>query len=459
MLKKLGISFATGALIFTLLLPKYAEASKATDLGMKLAEKVAGLIIGEAFTSLFGDDSTPPAVTKAEVQSIVDAGFSQAALDALQVSVGKINKGLDIFNHLSPWSDNTVAIGLILEGTGDAWSQATQNINHDNFVPVVRAYMTAVTVRLVFLSERRRFKKETREEAIDSVGIGTDMTAQQIADKKEELTRKMVAEMNEESRIIASTALDALTDMSNFFYEDFYENGPAKQGCIYKYPETPWVTNGVLGSNTDTEDKNRATVNCRHYDWILPQGVSYKTYKGMIDGKLGGSDYTAMNIFATTPWQSTDVMPVHRNDYWAFSFKKWQNNPGPHIYDYHMMVVKGEDLARYVRNLNSITKYPNWFGDIEGLALRWIDIIAANGDTNQFASALMKATKLGVEHSTLVNRYKDKHGEMVYHFEKWYTGKLSEWGLSRQYAPTRIEFNPKEYYPTDAPAWLKEAMN
>ncbi|WP_144391777.1 hypothetical protein [Pleionea sediminis] len=452
MLKKFGISLATGTLVFSLMHPQNAEANPATDLGMKLAEKVAGLLIGEAFSSIFGGED--PAATPEQVQNIVDQGFNTAALNEVQVEMGSVMSSIDTYNYTLDYKYNGQIINDIVSQTGTVQTRVGVHMNHDNFVSLIKTYMTASTVRLAFLSERRRYVKEDGQEEIDN------LSSADAAAKGKQMAAELAAKIQGENSAIAGAALESVTDLANFFYEDFYEKGPGTQGCLYKYPETPWsFPDGRLGANMDMSGKDRSTVTCRSYGNILPQGTQPAEYMGSIATITAGKHGWPMNVFGTTPWQTTDVMPIHKDDLWAFSIKKWNNNPGPHIYDYHMFVVKGEDLARYVRNLNSITKYPNWFGDVEGQALTWIDIIASNGNDNQLSSALKKATELGVLHTKLVDRYKAKHPGVVANFEQWFGTKLSTWGLSPEHAPTRIEFNPKEYYPTDAPAWLADAMN
>jgi len=457
MLKKLGISLATGTLVFTLLQPQKAEANAATDLGVKLAEKVAGLLIGEAFSSIFGGDD--PAATPQEVQNIVNAGFNQAALDEIQVDLGTVMTSINKYNYTLSYKFNGQTIGDIIEHTGKVQTQVGVHMNHDNFMSLAKTYMSASTVQLAFLSERRRYVQLDAEEKIDDINENNDLTAQQKADKIKEVKADLATQIQGENNAIAGAALESVTGLANFFYEDFYEKGPSHQGCIYKYPETPWSTpNGILGRNRDYDNKDRSTVTCRNYAYIIPQGMSWEV-ASMTPRNTGVPSMSPLKIFGTTPWQSTDVMAIHKDDLWAFSIKKWNSNPGPHDQDYHMMVVKGEELARYIRNLNSITKYQDTLGNVEGIVLSWLDIVVSHGNFDQFASAAMKATKLGVEHSKIANRYREKHPAWVSEFDKWFARKLTNWDLSPEHAPTRIEFNKKEYYPTDAPAWLADAMN
>lgn len=450
-MNKLGLCLATATTIFTLLNTQHAAASTSTDIGIKLAEKVAGLILGDAFESIFG--GTDPAATPQQVQNIIDEGFNQAALDQIEVSIGDVFNGINTYNPKSNYATNKNKIDKIVDDAGTVQNEVRTHMNHNNFVALLKTYTTAATLRLGFLSERRRYIQEVGQAEIDG------LTAADAASKGQEMAAKLSAELQEENNILATIALEGVTDLANFFYEDFYEKGPGTQGCLYKYPETPWASpDGRLASNFDGANKDRSTVTCRNYARLIPQGTDFTAYMGTGAGITASKYGWPMDLFGTTPWQNTDVMPVHKDDLWAFSIKKWQNNPGPHQYDYHMLVVKGEDLARYVRNLNSITKYPNWFGDIETQAITWIDIIASNGNSDQLASALKKATELGVEHSKLTSRYQAKHPAVVATFEQWFQGKLAGWGLSSNNAPTRINFNPTVFYPTNAPAWLADAM-
>lgn len=444
MFKKIGMSLATGSFIFALLQPQQAQATATTDLGMKLAEKVAGLLVGEAFSSIFG--GSDPAATPQEVQNIVNSGFNKAALNEIQVEIGTVMTTINTYNYTLSFDFNDSIIGGIIEQTGKVQTQVGIHMNHDNFMTLIPTYMSASTVQLAFLSERRRYVQLDGENQIKVINDNADFTAQQKADKIAEVKAQLATRIQGENQTIAHIALQSITHLADFFYEDFYERGPASQGCIYKYPETPWVApNYISPSNKDFSGNDRSTVTCRDYAPLLNDHVTANTpYK---------------HITAFTPWKTTDIMPVHNNDFWAFSIKKWDSNPGPHDQDYHMLVVKGEDLARYIRNLNSITKYSSVLGDIEGQVLSWMDIIASHGDINQLASATMKATKLGVVPTTMINRYKAKHVSLASHYKEWYERKLSGWGLSDKTYPTRIEFDPKEYYPTDAPAWLADAMN
>ncbi|WP_088329625.1 hypothetical protein [Lacimicrobium sp. SS2-24] len=451
-MNKLGLCLATATTVFTLLNSQQAVASSTTDIGIKLAEKVAGLILGDAFESIFGGDD--PAATPQQVQNIVDEGFNQAALDQIEVSIGDVFNGINTYNPNSNYLKNKNKIDKIVDDAGTVQNEIRTHMNHNNFVALLKTYTTATTLRLGFLSERRRYIQEVGQAEIDG------LTAADAATKGQEMAANLTAELQEENNIIATIALEGVTDLANFFYEDFYEKGPGTQGCLYKYPETPWsFPDGRLGLNRDMSGDERTTVTCRNYNYIIPAAVGDKWMNYMSNyPQMIGMYGKSMNVSGTTPFQTTDVMPIHKDDLWAFSFKKWQNNPGAHQYDYHMMVVKGEDLARYVRNLNSITKYPNWFGDVETQAITWIDIIASNGNSDQLSSALKKATELGVEHSKLTARYKAKHPSVVAAFEQWFQGKLSTWGLSSDHAPTRISFDPTVFYPTDAPAWLADAM-
>ncbi|GLX79043.1 hypothetical protein tinsulaeT_23830 [Thalassotalea insulae] len=451
-MKKTKLSLATATTIFTLLYTQPATATGTTDVGVKLAEKVASLLIGEAFSSIFGGDD--PAATPEQVQNIVDAGFNKAALNEVQVEIGSVMSSIDTYNYTLDYKYNGQIVNDIVSQTGTVQTQVGVHMNHDNFVSLIKTYMSASTVRLAFLSERRRYVQLEGQEEIDN------LSAADAASKGQQMAADLAANIQGENAVIAGAALESVSDLANFFYEDFYEKGPGTQGCIYKYPESPWsFPDGRLASNIDGAGKDRSTVTCRNYAKLIPQGTTFIEYMGTA-GAITASKYGwPMNIFGTTPWQTTDVMPIHKDDLWAFSIKKWQNNPGPHQFDYHMMVVKGEDLARYVRNLNSISKYPVLFGDVESQAITWIDIIASNGNSDQLSSALKKATELGVEHSKLTSRYKAKHPAVVAAFEQWYQSKLSTWGLSSDHAPTRISFNSAVFYPTDAPAWLADAMN
>jgi murein DD-endopeptidase MepM/ murein hydrolase activator NlpD len=435
-MRKMGLCVATATTIFTLLNSHQAAANATTDVGVKLAEKVASLLIGEAFSSIFGGDD--PAATPQEVQNIVDAGFNKAALNEVQVELGSVMSSIDTYNWTSDYKYNGQIINDIVNQTGKVQTQVGVHMNHDNFVSLIKTYMTASTVRLAFLSERRRYIQVEGQEEID------DLSAADAASKGTQMAADLAANIQGENAIIASAALESVTGLANYFYEDFFETGPGSQGCIYKYPETPWVApNYISQSNRDMATNDRSTVTCRNYGPMIGMTATMPVPIYLKD---------------TTPWQNTDVMAINKDDLWAFSFKKWPKNVGPHQYDYHMLVVKGEDLARYVRNLNSITKYPDLFGDVEGQVISWIDIIASNGNNDQLSSALKKATELGVEHSKLTSRYQAKHASVVAAFEQWYQGKLATWGLSSDHAPTRISFNPTIFYPTDAPAWLADAM-
>ncbi len=433
MLKKFALSAVTAAVIVASQFPSTAHATPATDVGTKIAEKVATLVLGEVFSSIFG--GADPAATPQEVQNIVNEGFNKAAMNEIDTQLGAVMSSIVNYNwQLDYATTNSQAIHDLYTEASCIQSNLKTHMSHNNFVPLIKTYVTASTVRIAFLSERRRNVKILAEAEVEA---GTK-TAEELA--------SMIAG---ENTVIANAAFDSLSDLANFFYEDFYETAPGQQGCIYKYPETPWITSdGRLGANRDATKQDRSTVSCRNYANILPQEVT------SVGDAIAGVD-----VYHSTPWKSTDIQQAKKNDLWAFSVRKWDSNPGPFNNDYHMLMVKGEDLARYVRNLNSISKYPDLLGDIEGQVLSWVDIIAANGDQELLTHALKKATELGVEQSTLANRYVGKHPDAIIALKTWFADKLRGWGLNNKMAPTRIAFPKDNPYPTEAPQWLGAAMN
>lgn len=431
MLRKFTLAATTAAVIFALPYSNQAHA----DVGSKVAEKVASMILGEVFDSIFGKEN--PAATAQQVQEIVKDAFNKEALDNIGIKMDSVFSSIADYNYkLDYATTNSQIIYDLQTRSNEIQSAIEHHMSHANFMALLKTYMAASTVRIAFLSERRRYVKLAGDAA---VAAGTE-TAEELA-----------AKIQGENNIIANAAFQSLSDVADFFYEDFYETGPSTQGCLYKYPVTPWVTsNGFLGLNQDVYFRDRSTVTCRNYSNIkkdpsfLPEPVRFAL----------ANDYGITPALQTT-FKSTDIMEVHKDDLWAFSIKKWANNPGPHVLDYHMIVVKNQDLARQVRNINSITKYPEQLGDIEGQVITWLDIIATTDQsTGLLLQGLRKAVELGVDYELLSNRYKAKHSNTIANFNSWYLGKLSGWGLTWDTRPTRINFNKSEFYPTNAPAWL-----
>ena len=435
MLKKFTLAATTAAVIFALPYSSQAHA----DVGSKVAEKVASMILEEVFGSIFAKED--PAATAQEVQDIVENAFNKEALDNIGIKMDSVFSSISDYNYKLDYADtNSQIIYDLQTRSNEIQSAIEHHMSHANFMALVKTYMAASTVRIAFLSERRRYVKIAGDAAI---AAGTE-TAEELA-----------AKIESENNIIANAALQSLSDVADFFYEDFYETGPSTQGCLYKYPVTPWVTsNGIIGLNTDIANQDRSTVTCRNYPSVRVDTTGMNQYQNGFMGMV----VAGVSPSAQTPFNSTDIMEVHKDDLWAFSIKKWANNPGPHAQDYHMIVVKNQDLARHIRNVNSITKYPELIGDIEGQVITWLDIIATTDQsTSLMLQGLKKAVELGIDYELLSNRYKAKHDNTVANFNSWYSGKLSGWGLNWDMRPTRINFNKSTFYPTDAPAWLVAA--
>ncbi|MFC3032329.1 hypothetical protein ACFOEE_07350 [Pseudoalteromonas fenneropenaei] len=441
-LKKLALTSAVAAAIFAAQYSTPAHANAATDVGIKIGEKVASLILGEVFSSIF--DKGDPAATPQQVQDIVNNGFNKAAMDEIDIQLSNVMSSISDYNYTLSYTTNLTTVESIRNSAGAVQSAVAVKMSNGNFMQLAKTYITATNVRLAFLSERRRYIKLKGEKAV----VAGEMTAAELT-----------AQIAEENRITAQAAFDSLTDLAKFFYAHFYDTTPHTQGCLYKYPETPWVSSrGLIGQNKDTIGVDRSTVTCRNYKQIPPVGAPKDIYYTSPAGAIMmyGAPISPGN---EVPFNSTDIMEVHKNEYRAFSIKKYANLTGPFALDFHMLVVKGDDLARYVRNLNLITKYPNELGDVESQVISWIDIIAAYGNNDQLVYAMRKATQIGVLQNKLTDRYKARHAAAVASQEQWFKGKLNEWGLAQTNAPTRIEFSTTNHYPTDAPAWLADAMN
>jgi len=207
-MNKLGLCLATATTIFTLLNTQHAAASTSTDIGIKLAEKVAGLILGDAFESIFG--GTDPAATPQQVQNIVDEGFNQAALDQIEVSIGDVFNGINTYNPKSNYATNKNKIDKIVDDAGTVQNEVRTHMNHNNFVALLKTYTTAATLRLGFLSERRRYIQEVGQAEIDG------LTAADAASKGQQMAAKLSAELQEENNILATIALEGVTDLTYF---------------------------------------------------------------------------------------------------------------------------------------------------------------------------------------------------------------------------------------------------
>ncbi|WMN60356.1 hypothetical protein NI389_02785 [Pseudoalteromonas xiamenensis] len=443
-IKQLTLSISLATTIFASQYSAPVMATPATDLGVKIGEKVASLILGEIFSSIFA--GADPAATPAQVQNIVNNGFNQAALNEIGTKLNTVLGAISDYNYDADYEVNLTTVENIRNAAQNLQADVRTNMSNDNFMVLAKAYIVATNVRLAFLSERRRYYQQK-----GIADLKTGETTQQQLDTI----------IDSENKIIAAAAFESLTDMATMFYQHFYDKTPSTQGCLYKYPITPWVeSNGQLGENFDINGVDRSTVTCRHYDPIAPEGTKLvKSNWGTMTSFNRLLIYTAIFPGKQVPFNSTDVMEVHKNDLWAFSIKKYADLTGPFGNDFHMMVVKGEDLARYTRNLNLVTKYPNEIGDVESQVISWLDIIASAKDEDKLQYGMRKATQIGVLQSKMTERYSAKHANVVAAHKQWFSSKLQGWGLAADHAPTRIQFSTTDHYPTDAPAWLADAMN
>lgn len=430
LLSTVALSIVTSPMVSS---PLNAQVTP-SGVALKIGEKIGSLLLGQLFDSLF---SGPDPLTAEQVQTIVSDGFNQAALNEIESDLTGLSGNIINYVYNSSWEYNNVPVTTFISKSTDLQHLIKTHMSHHNFMTLVKPFMAATSIRLTYLSERRRYIH---------LDMAQKLSAGQIT--QQDYNNAVKAQ----SEAIANAAMESLSLLADFFYEDFNDTGPGRQGCIYKYPETPWVVNGQIGTNRSIDGQDRSTVTCRHYAIINNAAV------GDSAPELAKA-VSGINLSGSVPWQSTDVMPVHKNDYWAFSFKKWSDQTGPHTNDYHMLVVKGEDLARYLRNLNSIEKYPSEFGNVQEQVLHWIDIIAAASDEERLLHALKQATKLGVHNSHFVPRLRAKHGKTINDFSLWFAAKkLGGWGLGPMLEPTAISFPKDNPYPTDAPAWLAPAM-
>ena len=424
----------SGAVIASLLAssaatPAYAQEEQlASKIATSIAGKIGGAVIGEAASLIFGsifDQSQPKPVTKDEIEQIVTQGFNDAAVADLQGAAQGLQNNYRLYSWQNPYSPNAPSIGALLSQSGIVMGDAQKKVNEQVAHAAIPAYISALTVRLTLLSEAARLTK-------------VDVTAFERASND-------YLEPDEDVHKLAFEALTGLRNLETFISTDWSDLDNAKDGCLYKDPQTPWIVDGRFMNNSFTVEEWDATVVfCKeNYGDLVAthakNGNSVLNYKDFIKNGMN-LGVPIGTVFGSDLTEGTKIVHQSVNNKYQFAVRVGDNlNP------YVLMQEDNKEWAQIVRNFHTLTKNTDKLGNLEDTALGWVDIVLAysntfgpnapgNGDNNAYdgrdmaLEALQIATRLGVDQEVLTQRAMDADN-MIVPYGNWYESMSSStWG-------------------------------
>jgi hypothetical protein len=212
------------------------EASPATDLGAKVAEKILTSIAGEGAGKLmaviFGGTEQP--LTIQQVEGAINSAFSKAAVREINGDVGGlVNK----VNDYAP-SRNEAFVQDLIDRTGDIKGDIDAQITRDNSMSLLPHFLSIWNTRLGFAAERYRRTKN--------------------ADDKSK---------------IADIAIDGLKSLEGYLTNDFSDPKRNNWPCVKKARETELTLNGGVGSNWSEKAVDVSTQYCYGNGRVLKQYV------------------------------------------------------------------------------------------------------------------------------------------------------------------------------------------
>jgi hypothetical protein len=140
------------ALFMTFVRVPASEASAATDLGQKVAEKILTSIAGEGagkvFALIFGGEDNP--LTIGQVEGAINSAFTKAAVKQINGDVNGLNS--KVGDYL-PSRDEAFVQDLI-DKTGYIKGDIDAQMVHDNALDLIPNFLSIWNTRLAFTAER-----------------------------------------------------------------------------------------------------------------------------------------------------------------------------------------------------------------------------------------------------------------------------------------------------------------
>ncbi|MBX7540391.1 hypothetical protein [Qipengyuania sphaerica] len=418
--------FVSGAVIASLLATTAASPAQAQEdnvpfkVAGSIASSIGGAIAGEVVSLIFGsifDTAQPNAVTKEEIEAIVTKGFDDAAVADIQTAAYSLNDKYRLYSWQDPFATTSVGIPELLSAASDVTGAARGRVNEHVASVAIPAYVSAETLKLSLLAEATRLDK-------------TDTSVYERAST--DYLEPTVAVHN-----LAFEALTALRFMEQFISTDWSDLDNAKDGCLYKDAETPWIVDGKTMWNKSTEGRDATVVFCKIFNY--GDLVSTELDSKWIENGMFNGGYTH-NIFPSELTEGTKIVHQSVNNKYQFAVRVGDNlNP------YVLMQEDNKEWAQIVRNFHTLTKNTDTLGNLEEVILGWTDIVIAysdkfgpnapgNSDNDAYdgrdmaLEALQIATRLGVDQEVLTKRAMDADN-MIVPYGNWYESMSSStWG-------------------------------
>ncbi len=409
-----GWAIAAALLAGSVTTPAHAGAGVAAGLGKDVAESIIGAIEGEGASEIFGSifgGSGPDPLTQDQVADIVHQSFDGFSDQTILSAQGYLS---DSITNYDPSSASPADAKQILDTASNLIGTVGGNISENTAEVAIPGYMAAQSAKIAFRTERARL---TYIGPNDPIEFNGQIQFDRYGSGRISTDYPQPTELDAQVPLAVIEGLTTLKTYLGTIYSDHgnrIDTGTA-QKCLYKTNVSSWLD-------------NYSTT------WV---------FGGKVVQDSGYLNFDTQFCYPFVDARSTTVLangtkklfqaPIN-----AYQFMVRAEDGKP---DFFLLQAKNEEFADIIRNFHVLTKRTDTFGNIEEMALSWIDLVVAYkkkfgpnvpaGSTSDAADSLVleafkQATYLGVDQYALHNKAIDAN---AFDYLHWFNSKAPDWGI------------------------------
>lgn len=351
--------------------PGKADMS-ASDLGIKVAEKLVGSILSQAvgfgFDSLFGN-SPQQGATIEQISDAIATGFQNAALRETQVDNQNLSSAIGIYVKSLSATENWNTVENIVNATANVQNRVVEYTTTDNFLKMMPLFISGTNARLAFMSEKLRYIEVTN-----------------------------TAARKEQRYYIGHEAYNALKNMATLMTEKLGDPARASWPCIKKEPDQRlyFPIGAIRGRNVTEKRVDVSKQYCIGNGRIVKEEFPDK-YLNSMGNKF--PDKAVINLSGVGLMKTTDIMEIRGKPLFQFAYKRV-----PVRKEYHLFNAPTLFAAQVWRSNKAHVGYADVWGDLTGLIVGWLRVVQA-GDPGKLNESLQYAAMCGVRIDILKARF------------------------------------------------------
>lgn len=357
-------------------LPGQAKASMATDIGVKITEKVVSAVLGEAaskaMAAIFGTGPDP--LTLAQVEGAIKNAFAQAALKDIRGDRNGLMNQVNIYSGEVTATRTATAIlgdiGRLLVASGNIDGDIAEQITPENSMTTIPVFISVWNTRLAFLGERYRISQSAGDKAL-----------------------------------IAEETVKGMEKLEKYLEQKYVDPKRKNFHCVQKDRNFVWRYHGVDASDWSEKGHDVTTQYCFGNGWVVRKdafGNKPVTQKMAQVAKFNRK--LLVDMGASHFMRTTDLGQDGPDPPYTFARRMDKNAS-----KYFLEASPSKGFAKMLRN-HYIVKYNTGrfeLGKLHEQILGWVNLAKATGSKGQYLVAAGYAMNLGIGWNILKSKYGD----------------------------------------------------